>query len=141
MDASNHPLIGMLRERIASDPNLAGIDLLSLALPAVRLVTEQVPLARIGIGESRIGGVPDVPADFEWPRWMPSKKRDDKYGQPWRPKGSAPLGFIAQIDSSDDPAGSRVVTKFGLAVFLLRPVLRALGFRSGRPRLLSSRFC
>lgn len=55
------------------------------------------------MGESRIGGVPDVPPGFEWPRWLPLKPRDDKFARPWRPDGAAPLGFIAQIDLSDIP--------------------------------------
>ena len=92
------PLFTSLRSQIASDPNLSGLDLVSLARPSVRLATQRVPYARIGLGESRIGGVPDVPSAFEWPRWSPSKQRDDKFAHPWRPNSPAPLGFIAQID-------------------------------------------
>ena len=97
------PLFRTLSNRIASEPGLAGLDLLRFAIPSVRLATEQVPLARINIGESRIGGIPDVPAGFEWPRWSPARQRDDKFGQPWYPDKPAPLGFIAQIDLSALP--------------------------------------
>lgn len=97
------PLVASLRSQIASNPSLAGFDLVSVARPSVRLATQRVPYARIAIGGSRIGGVPDVPPGFEWPRWSPSKPRDDKFAQPWRPDGAAPLGFIAQINLSDIP--------------------------------------
>src|SRR5207247_2195300 len=103
MNTSIEPLLKSLRNRVTADPDLAGLDLLALARPSVRLVTQRVPYARIGIGESRIGGTPDVPPGFEWPRWTPSKRKDDKFGQPWHPNGPAPLGFIAQIDLSAIP--------------------------------------
>jgi uncharacterized protein YwqG/GNAT superfamily N-acetyltransferase len=103
MNTLIQPLLNSLRERIAADPDLATSDLVPLARPSVRLVTQRVPYARIGVGESRIGGVPDVPLGFEWPRWTPSKQQVDKYGQPWHPDGPAPLGFIAQIDLSAVP--------------------------------------
>jgi uncharacterized protein YwqG len=69
----------------------------------VRLSTRRVPYARIGIGDSRIGGIPDVPSGFEWPRWAPSRQRDDKFGQPWHPERPVPHGLIAQIDLSAVP--------------------------------------
>ena len=97
------PLFTSLRSQIASDPSLPRLDLVSLAMPSVRLATQRVPYARLRMGESRIGGIPDVPPAFEWPRWLPPKPRDDKFAQPWRPNGAAPLGFIAQLDLSDTP--------------------------------------
>jgi uncharacterized protein YwqG len=96
-------LFTSLRIQAASNPNLSEFDLVSLARPSVRLSTQRVLDARIGKGESRIGGVPDIPPEFEWPRWSPSIPTDDKFGQPWRPNGDAPLGFIAQIDLSNIP--------------------------------------
>jgi uncharacterized protein YwqG len=93
------PLLTSLRKRIDGDPHLAGRDLLSLARPSVRLASQRVPYAAIGMGDSRIGGLPDVPPDFEWPRWMPTNTRD-QFPHPGRP---APLGFIAQIDMSHVP--------------------------------------
>jgi uncharacterized protein YwqG len=97
------PLLQALRNRVATDRDLHELDLSSLARPSIRLATQRVPYARIEIGESRIGGVPDVPPDFEWPRWLPSKQWNDRYGRSWRPDDSAPLGFIAQIDLSAMP--------------------------------------
>ncbi|MGI8980349.1 MAG: YwqG family protein [Pirellulaceae bacterium] len=100
MKTDIEPLFQALRERIAASPDLARLDLLTLVRPSARLAAQRVPYARIELGASRIGGVPDVPRDFEWPRWAPSKQRDDKFGQSWQPDGAAPLGFIAQIDLS-----------------------------------------
>src|SRR5262245_18308358 len=53
--------------------------LLRLTLPAVRFFTR--PAAHCSLGESRIGGAPDVPGDFRWPVFD---------GQP--------LAFIAQLN-------------------------------------------
>jgi uncharacterized protein YwqG len=92
-----------LRDRIESNADLAGRDLFSLARPSVRLATHAAPYVESAIGESRIGGVPDVPPGFAWPRWIPATPRQDKFGEPWQPNGPAPLGFIAQIDLSAAP--------------------------------------
>lgn len=56
-------------------------DVVMLARPSARLV----PGGAGRVGGSRLGGLPDVPADFAWPH-----SPDD-----------APLGFIAQIDLGD----------------------------------------
>lgn len=92
-----------LSDRIASWPELDGKNLIQLARPSARLATERVPQHLLGLGESRIGGLPDVPPDFEWPRWLPQEERYDQYGQPWKPRQSVPLGFLAQIDLESIP--------------------------------------
>lgn len=53
--------------------------LLRLVLPAVRFFTD--PATRLSLGESRIGGAPDVSGDFRWPEF-----------------GGQPLAFIAQLN-------------------------------------------
>jgi uncharacterized protein YwqG len=93
-----------LRNRIAMDPVLKEFDLAPLARPSIRLAAQRVPYARIEIGDSRIGGIPDVPPGFEWPRWVPAEERNNKFAEPWRPDAPAPLGFIAQIDLSALPS-------------------------------------
>jgi hypothetical protein len=128
MDANIQDLFEKLRERVAIDPNLSGLDLLTLARPSVRLATQRVPYARIGIGESRIGGSPDVPPDFEWPRWIPAKQRDDKFGQPWRRDAAAPLGFIAQIDLSDVPHVDDALPSAGWLYFFYDRYCEPWGF-------------
>src|SRR5438552_1308806 len=103
MNSNIKPLLENLRDRIAMEPDLAEFDLPRLVRPSVRLATQRAPYALMEIGASRIGGTPDVPPGFEWPRWAPTKQRDDKFGQPWHPDGPTPLGFIAQIDLSEIP--------------------------------------
>jgi uncharacterized protein YwqG len=90
LNSTVESLFQSLKERIAETPDLAGLNLPALALPSLRLVTQR---ARPELGESRIGGTPDAPPGFEWPRWTPPKQN--------RP---VPLGFIAQIDLSAIPS-------------------------------------
>lgn len=98
------PLLDALRSRLAADAVLTSFDVASLALPSVRLITQRVPHNGIGLGESRIGGIPDVPAGFEWPRWMPPRRRVGLLGR-WRKLAiPTPLGFIAQIYLSSLPS-------------------------------------
>lgn len=101
MDTYREALFGDLSARIERNPILPEFNLPEIAQPSVRLVTQRVPYGRIGLGESRIGGTPDVVPGFQWPRWAPPKQRDDKFGQLWKPDQPAPLGFIAQIDVAD----------------------------------------
>ncbi len=103
MDNCFAALLADLNERIERNPILTGFNLPELARPSVRLVTQRVPYARVRMGESRVGGTPDVVPDFQWPRWAPHNRRDDKFGQQWTPERPAPLGFIAQIDLGDLP--------------------------------------
>lgn len=61
------------------------IDLLEPSIrPSVRLATETVELEKLPIGASRMGGVPDLPEGFDWPR-----------------HGDRPLDFLCQIDLSE----------------------------------------
>src|SRR5687767_2161561 len=100
MNSDIKALLDSLRARVATNVGIAGLNLPSLARPSVRLATQRVPYGQLGIGQSRIGGIPDVPAGFEWPRWAPSRQREDKFGEPWHPEAATPLGLIAQIDLS-----------------------------------------
>jgi hypothetical protein len=88
-----------LRSRIADKPHLAGLDILSLAKPSIRLTARRVSDRELQRGASRIGGTPDVPSGWDWPRWMPTKV----YKFRPHPEHLAPLGFIAQIDLSTLP--------------------------------------
>ena len=117
MDSGLEFLYADLSKRLAADPELARLNLRAMARPSVRLAAHRVPSALVAIGESRIGGNPDVPASFEWPRWMPSKPRDDVYATPWRPDGPAPLGFIAQIDLSVIPQVEDMLPNSGWLYF------------------------
>jgi uncharacterized protein YwqG len=52
-----------------------------LARPAVEIDTHAAAAAALAVGASRIGGAPDLPASFRWPRYA-----------------GKPLAFVAQID-------------------------------------------
>ncbi len=128
MKTDMQQLIQALRERVLADPHLSRLELLSSVRPSVRLTTQRVSIERLELGESRIGGIPDVPPGFEWPRWLPSQQRDDKYGQPWRPEGPAPLGFIAQIDLSTLPRVDNQLPDSGWLYFFYDRYCELWGF-------------
>lgn len=110
------------------DPNLDRLGLLSLVRPSIRLATQRVPDTQIKLGASRIGGTPDVPHGWEWPRWRPSEQRDDKFGEPWHPDQPAPLGFIAQIDLSTLPQVDDILPSSGWLYFFYDRYCEPWGF-------------
>lgn len=73
------------RDELKAALERAGIEeaetFVALAATSVRLVAERVEPDALPVGASRLGGAPDVPADFAWPR-----------------RGERPLSFLAQID-------------------------------------------
>ena len=128
MNTGIESLVNSLRSRVTADPNLERLDLLSLVRPSIRLTTQRVPCAQIELGASRIGATPDVPPGWEWPRWMPSKQRDNKFGEPWRPDKPAPLGFIAQIDLSTLPQVDDMLPSSGWLYFFYDRYCEPWGF-------------
>lgn len=76
------------RNDVATLLRSAGVDnaerLAALAEPSWRLTATRSSAEALSAGESRLGGAPDVPDDFEWP------SRD-----------GAPLSFLAQIDLAE----------------------------------------
>ena len=128
MNSDVQALLDALRERAGATPELAGLDLATLARPSVRLSAQRVPYARIGIGDSRIWGVPDVPPGFEWPRWLPARPRDDKFGNRWQPQQPAALGFIAQIDMSAIPQLDETLPSLGWLYFFYDRYCEPWGF-------------
>jgi uncharacterized protein YwqG len=58
--------------------------LAKLVRPAVQLTTRTVAVGALAVGQSRIGGVPDLPARFKWPTYQGKH-----------------LAFIAQINLGD----------------------------------------
>jgi uncharacterized protein YwqG len=61
-----------------------------LVRPAVRITTTRVDLDRLALGQSRLGGAPDLPADFKWPKY------EGKH-----------LSFVAQINLKEVAAAAR----------------------------------
>lgn len=122
------PLLASLSNRLVGDPHLARLNLLSQVRPSIRLATERVPYARLELGDSRIGGMPDLPAGFKWPRWTPRKQRDNKFGERWRPDAPAPLGFIAQIDLTAVPRVDHILPGSGWLYFFYDRYCEPWGF-------------
>jgi uncharacterized protein YwqG len=85
----------------------------ALARPSVRLCSEAADDSAIGIGRSKLGGCPDIPPAFEWPRY-----------------GGLPQSFVAQIDLDElqpHEAASGLPTK-GLLSFFYDADQRVWGF-------------
>lgn len=118
MNLPNAPWFAPLRDRLRLYPQLAAHGLASLARPSVRLVATPASQDRLTQGESRLGGLPDLPVGFEWPRWSPSAPRDNSFVQ-WRPAGAAPLGFIAQFDLSAIPRVDHALPETGCISFTI----------------------
>lgn len=84
-----------------------------LIWPAVRIVPAVADPSGIALGQSRFGGLPDVPAAFDWPRWH-----------------ERPLAFLAQINLAD-VAGFECSVKLpraGWLLFFYDPEQEAWGF-------------
>jgi uncharacterized protein YwqG len=121
-------LVEAFQRDVAANPDLKGFDVASMVQPSVRLSTRRVPHALIGLGASRLGGIPDVPRDFVWPRWVPLKPRDNKFGARWQPLEPTPLGFIAQFDLSDLPRVDDDVPNSGWLYFFYDRYWEPWGF-------------
>lgn len=98
MSDSLESLRAALVSRLAEVEELANENLLDQAHPSVRLIPRRATAEEISPGESRFGGLPDVPPDFEWPRWRPFKPVFDLYGEEWQPDDPAPISFLAQLE-------------------------------------------
>jgi uncharacterized protein YwqG len=84
-----------------------------LARPGIRLRPHSVSDAAAGIGQSRIGGQPDLPASTEWPEYL-----------------GVPQSFIAQINLAEthgyDPGGQ--LPGAGILSFFYDSAQRVWGF-------------
>lgn len=85
----------------------------SLVWPAVGITAKAADPRQIAIGQSRFGGLPDVPANFVWPRWHDRS-----------------LAFLAQINLADIAAfdSSLNLPKSGWLLFFYDPEQEAWGF-------------
>ncbi|WP_337100090.1 YwqG family protein [Paenibacillus sp. YIM B09110] len=58
----------------------------SMIKPSIRLITERESEKKLAIGQTKLGGQPDLPANVEWPYWK-----------------EYPMSFIAQINLQEMP--------------------------------------
>jgi uncharacterized protein YwqG len=73
-------------------------EILALARPSCRLITRSAKPDSLALGQSRFGGAPDVPPQFEWPD-----------------RGGKPLTFLAQLNLSE--AALRSLPQTGWLLF------------------------
>jgi hypothetical protein len=117
---------GDLLEAVGTDPMLAPFrdELMRFARSSIRLRTDR-SAARY-LGESRVGGRPSAPADFEWPTRrveMPTPSPGFLAVRPsvriLPPDGSSTFQFIAQIDlAAVAPSDiDRLLPRDGLLLF------------------------
>jgi uncharacterized protein YwqG len=89
----------VLQEKLRKSIENAGLvriseNLLAVAQPAVLFELSPGDELEIPIGDSKIGGAPDLPSDYQWPQWK-----------------NKPMGFIGQVNLA-------TVSKFDLTNLL-----------------------
>jgi uncharacterized protein YwqG len=72
--------------------------------------------------------MPDFAPGIDWPRWQPTRQKDDKFGQPWHPDRPTPLGLIAQIDLQKLPRIDVVLPSSGWMYFFYDRYCEPWGF-------------
>jgi uncharacterized protein YwqG len=84
-----------------------------LVRPSIRLKTTRTSIDDLKLGQSRIGGVPDLPRDFQWPHYA-----------------ELGLSFIAQLDLAELAAQPAILTlpKHGSLAFFYDSDQRTWGF-------------
>ena len=77
--------------------------LTELARPSIRLLTRPAQEHDISLGQSKIGGYPDLPKSWEWPTMdlRPEDMRPYPDSEPPKRYGAIPLAFVAQINLTD----------------------------------------
>lgn len=132
MDPAVEPTVKQLLDQLAAQLSassyLQSYPILPLARPSIRLQTTQVQPIELGLGESRIGGLPDVPPKFVWPRWKPKQIRQDRYGADWDIEDPMPLTFLAQIDLSEIPSIGSQLPNTGWLYFFYDGFCEPWGF-------------
>ncbi len=105
-------------ERITAACREAGIAKLAptiagLAKPCVRLILHKMAGKPPIVGQTRVGGAPDLPPSFEWPHW----------------KGRS-LSFLAQIElkALAGFTGTAILPSDGLLSFFYNPLQETWGF-------------
>jgi uncharacterized protein YwqG len=87
------------KQALAEYPELIALGLEQSARLSIRLATTRTSMDEIKIGQSRIGGIPDMPLGMEWPRWRYDEKdRRETMGESGISDFNRPLGYIAQIN-------------------------------------------
>ncbi|MCA9080778.1 MAG: DUF1963 domain-containing protein [Planctomycetaceae bacterium] len=92
-------LIGEATSRIADSPfHLRLREFERLLKPSIRLKSEKIAQGKQAVGSSQLGGLPDLPDEWQWPRW-------DGYDHPnqYLKNVPTPLSFICQLNLTQIP--------------------------------------
>jgi len=103
MEYSWESLQAKLDQLLAEEPALDADKIKRIARLSVRLIPGAKNPTSYSLGESRIAGVPDVPADFQWPYFEVQKGDTDRFGDPLPLGQELPLNLIAQLDLANLP--------------------------------------
>jgi uncharacterized protein YwqG len=83
-------------------------ELMAYLRPSIRLSVEPADDADIPVGASKIGGNPDLPADFVWPIWEDEEWSEQhiknwlhRFKYPSAPEKVRPLAFLAQFNLAE----------------------------------------
>lgn len=90
---------------------------------ATQLRASASTVESLPIGASRLGGQPDVPAGFVWPRWEGFEGTDEHDGN--RP---LPLSFLAQISLREFPDATGLLPETGWLLFFYDAAQQPWGF-------------
>lgn len=98
-------------------------ELVSRLVPSFRLTTEKDDQCDPEVGSSRMGGRPDLPTGWQWPRW-------DGYdhSNQYLSKKPTPLSFISQLNLRDLPKRTPEVPDSGLLYFFFDTLNQPWGY-------------
>jgi uncharacterized protein YwqG len=100
--------------------------------PSVLIEAKRVPLEELPLGASRIGGVPDLPKGFQWPRWCGSKMEFIPLGMTSRQVEfrDKDLHFIAQLNLKEfgDFSACKEIPSNGFLYFFYDCEVQPWGF-------------
>lgn len=115
-EPDNAPLAELSRmlESTSVDLSAARDQLVSHKKLSLHINPQAARLAKLELGESRLGGRPDLPADFDWPHW---KGRE--------------LSFLAQIDLASLPTPDSALPSEGWLAFFGDTEAQTWGFEKG----------
>lgn len=117
MSYSGESLQAKLDQLLAEEPALDPGKIKRIARPSIRLLLGAKNPSSYSLGVSRMAGVPDVPADFQWPYFEPQEGDTDCCGYALPLGRPLPLEFVAQLDLAKLPCIDPAIPTTGWLYF------------------------
>lgn len=117
-------LIGEAKSRITDSPFHSRLsEFEQLLKPSLRLRSEKIAQGKQAVASSRMGGLPDLPSEWQWPRW-------DGYDHPnqYLKKEPTPLSFICQLNLAELPWRPAGIPETGILYFFFDTLNQPWGF-------------